>query len=70
MLEQVDAVLILPRFMRFWTAMLQRLPIVARSELPYYAKLYTIGSRAPRRMQGTGKDKYILLLNAYLVKFN
>jgi len=67
--EQVDAILILPRFMRVWSAMLECLPLVAITELPYYSKLYTIGSRAPKYMLGQGKDKPICLLNAYLVRF-
>lgn len=70
LIEQVNAIVVLPRYMRFWTAMQQRLPIVARCELSYYAKLYSIGSRAPKYMQGQGKDKPIYLFNAYLVRFN
>ena len=69
LLERVDAIVVLPRCLCFWTAMLKLLPIVAKCELPYYAKLYTIGSSAPRYMQGTGKSKPIYLFNAYLVKF-
>ena len=70
LVEQVDATVVLPRYLRFWTAMLQRLPIVASCQLSYYSKLYTIGSRAPKYMQGHGKDKPIYLFNAYLVRFN
>ncbi len=33
-------------------------------------KLYTIGSRAPKYMQGTGKNKPIYLFTEYLVRFN
>ena len=46
--EQTNAIVILPRFLRFWTAMLKQLPVFAVHELSYYDKLYTIGSRAPK----------------------
>ena len=49
--ERVDAILILPKFMRYWTAMLGLLPVVAKHELSCCAGLYTIGSRAPKYMQ-------------------
>lgn len=55
--EQTNAIVILPRFMRFWTAMLKQLPVFATHELSYYSKLYTVGSRAPEYMQGQGPDK-------------
>ena len=42
-LEPVDASLILPSFMRCWSAMLSQLPIKAVHELSYHASLYTIG---------------------------
>ena len=57
LVEQVNAIVILPRFLRFWTAMLKRLPIVREMPIEYYSKLYTVGSRAPRCMQGQGPDK-------------
>ena len=69
MFAKVDAILILPRFMRFWAAMLQQMPVFAEYELPYYSKLYTIGSRAPKYMQAQGSDKPIYLFTAYLVKY-
>ncbi len=68
--EQTNAIVILPRFLRFWTAMLKQLPVFAVHELSYYDKLYTIGSRAPKNMQGQDKDKPIYLFTAYLVKFS
>lgn len=65
--EQVNAILILPSFMRYWVAMLKWLPIVASHRLSYHAALYTIGSRAPVNMQTT---KPVYLLTVYLVKFS
>ena len=65
--EEVDAIFIVPRFMRYWAAMLKQLPIKAVQELSYHASLYSIGSRAPSHMQGVNKPVYIL--TAYLVKF-
>ena len=70
LLEKVDAILILPRFLRFWTAMLRQLPFAAVYDIPYDGQLYTIGCRAPKYMQGKGEDKPIYLLTAYLVNFN
>jgi len=70
LVEQTNAIVILPRFLRFWTAMLEQLPVFAIHELSYYSKLYTIGSGAPKYMQGQGKDKPIYLFTAYLVTFS
>ena len=67
LLEHVDAILILPRFMRYWAAMLGELPTVAVHELPYFAGLYTIGSRAPQHMQDE-HNKPVYLPTAYRVK--
>lgn len=64
--EQVNAILILPSFMRYWVAMLHRFPVVAFHEMPYHANLYSIGSRAPASMQ---TNKPIYRLTAYLVRF-
>ena len=68
--KQTNAIVILPRFLRFWTAMLKQLPVFTVHELSYYNKLYTIGSRAPKYMQGQGMDKPIYLFTAYLVKID
>lgn len=68
--EPVNAILVLPRFLRFWTAMLEQLPVFGVHEIAYHHKLYTIGSKAPRYMQGQGNDRPVYLLTAYLVKFN
>ena len=43
LLEQVNAIVILPRFLRFWTAMLRKLPVFAVHEMVYSGRLYTIG---------------------------
>ena len=66
MFEQVNAIFIVPRFMRYWTAMLRQLPIVAVHELPFKPNMYSIGSRCPKSMQ---LNKTTFLLNAYLVRF-
>ena len=66
--DKVDAILVVPKFMQYWAAMLRQLPINAVQELSYHASLYTIGSRAPKQLQGVNKPIYIL--TAYLVKFD
>ena len=40
------------------------------SRVGNYAKLYTVGVRAPLYMKATGKSKPIYLFDAYLVKFS
>ena len=47
LVERVNAILVVPVFMRYWTAMLRQLPIVDQVRLSYHEGLYTIGSRAP-----------------------
>jgi len=64
--EQVDAILISPKFMRYWVAMLWQLPIVNERELSWFDGMYSIGSRAPDHMKNS-KPKYVL--TAYLVRF-
>ena len=66
--EQVNAIVVLPRFLLFWTATISQLPVLGVHELAYYHRLYTIGSRAPNYMQGQNKPIY--LFTAYFVKFN
>ena len=68
--EQVNAVVLLPSFLRFWTAMIRQLPVFGVHALAYYHKLFTIGSRAPNYMQGQGRDRPCHLFTAYFVKFN
>ena len=51
--EQVDAVLILPKFMRYWVPMLQQLPVVGEHELSWFDGMYSIGSRAPDHMKNS-----------------
>ena len=65
--EQVNAILIVPRFLRYRSAMIQQLPVVDIAQLPYHAGLYEIGSRARKSMQG--KNNLRISLTAYLVQF-
>ncbi|DBA68129.1 TPA: hypothetical protein ACH3X2_013937 [Trebouxia sp. C0005] len=64
--EHVDAIFILLRFIRHWTAMISSLPVEDIHELSYHAGLYTVGSRAPESMQHNS-PRYPL--TAYLVAF-
>ena len=65
--EQVNLILIVPHFLRYWAAMIQQLPVVDIVQLPYHAGLCKIGSRAPKSMQGKNKPR--ISLTAYLVQF-
>lgn len=65
-LERVDAILVLPKFIRFWQAMLKRLPCIASHVVKYHDKVYTIGSRAPKAMQD---HKPVIHLTAYRICF-
>ena len=65
--EQVDTVLILRKFMRYWVPMLQQLPVVDEHELSWFDGMYSIGSRAPDHMKSS-KPAYVLA--AYLVRFS
>jgi len=65
--EQVNAILIVPHFLRYRAAMIQQLPVVDIVQLPYHAGLYEIGSRAPKSMQGKNKPR--ISLTAYLLQF-
>lgn len=65
--EQVNAILIVPHFLRYRSAMIQQLPVVDIVQLPYHAGLYEIGSRARKSMQG--KNNTRISLTAYLVQF-
>ena len=61
--EQFDAILMLPKFKRYWVPMLQQLPTVDGHG---FDDMYSIGSRAPDHMKNS-KPKYAL--TAYLVRF-
>ncbi len=65
--EQVNAILIVPHFLRYWSAMIQQLPVVDIVQLHYHAGLYEMGSRAPKNMQRRNKPR--ISLTAYLVQF-
>ncbi len=51
LLERVDAILVLPKFSRFWQTLLLQLPCLAKYEVPYRNRVYTIGSMAPKNMR-------------------
>jgi len=65
--ERVNAILIVIYLLRYWTAMLQQLQAVDVVQLPYYAGLYGMRSRAPKNMQGNNKRR--TSLTAYVVQF-
>lgn len=64
--EQVDANLILPKFMRSWVAMSLQLPGAEECGLSWFDGMYSIGYRAPDHMKSS-KPEYVL--TAYLVRF-
>ncbi len=66
LLEQTDAILIVPRFRRYWQVLLRSLPIIAQHELKYHNRLYSIGSRAPVNMKS---NKPIIQFMAYRISF-
>lgn len=45
--EQVDAILILPKHTRFWVSMLGSLPVIASHDLGFHMGLYSVGSKVP-----------------------
>ena len=57
--EQVDAILISPKFMRYWVAMLWQLPIVNERELSWFDGMYSIVSWAPDHMEEQQAQKCI-----------
>ena len=68
LLEQTDAILIVPRFRRYWQVLLRSLPIIAQHELKYHNRLYSIGSRAPVNMKSIA-NKPIIQFMAYRISF-
>ena len=67
LVEPVNAILILPRFNRFWRAVLMRLPCHAQYAVKYHNRLYTIGSMAPKHMR---EHKPVIHLIAYRICFS
>ena len=67
MLKRVDAILVLPKFNRFWQAMLKQLPCIAHYASKYHDRVYTIGSRAPKAMRD---HKPVIPLVAYRICFS
>ena len=63
--EQVDAILILPKFMRYWVPMLQQLPVLDGHECSWFGGMYSNGSRAPNDMKDS-HPQYVL--TAFLVR--
>ena len=66
LLEQVDAILVLPMHLKLWVPMLQRLPIVDSHVLGFYQGLYKLGSKVPSFWHC---DMLRKPLKAYLVRF-
>lgn len=64
--ERVDAILVVPKFRRYWQALIWQLPIVAYFDLKFHDRLYTIGSRAPPSMK---LNKPIIHFTAYRISF-
>ena len=65
-LEQVNAILIVPKYMRYWVSLLQQLPVVARHELVFHKGLFNVGSKAPVQWKQTLPRTPLV---AYLIKF-
>ncbi len=65
-LEQVNAILILPKHVRFWVSMLHNLPIVSTQDLGFHKGLYTLGSKVPTAWH---RNMPRIPLMAYLIKF-
>ncbi len=66
LLEQVDAILVLPMHLKFWVPMLQRLPIVDSHVLGFHKGLYKLGSKVPPFWH---HNMPRISLKAYLVRF-
>ena len=67
LMHRTDAILLLPAWVCYWTAMLSSLPIQDECFLPYYKEMYVLGSRLPPSMQQSGCP---CPLRAYWVKFS
>ena len=66
LMHKTDAILLLPAWVCYWTAVLSSLPIKDECFLPYYKGMYILGSRLPPSMQQSGCP---YALKAYWVKF-
>ena len=66
LMHKTDAIVLLPAWVCYWTAMLSSLSIREECCLPYYKGMYILGSRLPPSMQQTGCP---FSLTAYWVKF-
>lgn len=67
LIERVNAVLILPKQIKFWVSMLARLPVVSSYDMGYHKGLYSLGSKVPATWH-TNVPRVQLM--AYLVRFN
>ena len=65
-LERVNAILIAPKYVRYWVSLLKQLPVVARHDLGFHRGLFTVGSKAPVQWRQTLPR---IPLMAYLIKF-
>ena len=68
LMHKTDAMLLLPAWVCYWTAILSSLPIRDECYLPYYKGMFgpILGSRLPPSMQQSGCP---YALKAYWVKF-
>ena len=66
-IEQVDAILVVPKFRMYRQALIWQLPIIAEIDLQFHDRLYTIGSRAPPGMK---LNKPVIHFTAYRISFN
>lgn len=64
--EQADAILIVPKHIRFCVSMLSSLPVVASHDLGFHKGLYTVGSKVPESWHAHMPR---IPLMAYLVRF-
>lgn len=65
-LEQANAILILPKHVRFWVSMLHKLPIVSTHDLGFHKGLYTSGSKV---LAAWHMNMARIPLMAYLINF-
>ena len=63
---RLDAILLLPAWTGYWTAMLDKLPIKDSRALPYHRGMFVVGSRMPSNMQ---RSRLRCSLLAYKVAF-
>lgn len=65
-LERVNAILILPKHVKFWVSMLSKLPVVASHDMGFHKGLYSLGSKMPQAWQANMPR---IPLMAYLIHF-